>query len=283
MKSVASLLRWSVGILLLGPVLPTLSAKVLLTSVYSAVADDYRRERQPNGAYVRERYAIANAGVLPGTLRDQGMERVPFSELAGALAEYLGSQNYFLANDTKSADLLLVIHWGSTIPYDRGTYNLALSNAATAMGNKAGSGGDGAFESAMAFLYMLNRGRDQVNAQNALQLGYIDEVNKRNTIARWAGGGDAYNDLIADLEESRYYIVISAYDFDAMAAGKKPRPRWETRVSIRAPGHSFRNNFRTMVARAAPYFGQDSQRLVRDRTYVEIGEARPFDEQAGNP
>ena len=60
---------------------------------------------------------------------------------------------------------------------------------------------------------MNNRSRDQANARTATLLGYMGEINKADGPHRYAGGGDLYNDLIADIEEARYYVVLSAYDY----------------------------------------------------------------------
>src|SRR5690606_30774292 len=94
------------------------SANSLVLSIHSVAAKDYKRERLPNGAYKRERYAIANGGWLDGSTRDNKLDEIPFADVAGILAEHLGRQNYFLAKDSKSADLLLVVHWGRTIAFD---------------------------------------------------------------------------------------------------------------------------------------------------------------------
>lgn len=264
------------------------SANSLVLSIHSVAAKDYKRERLPNGAYKRERYAIANGGWLDGSTRDNKLDEIPFADVAGILAEHLGRQNYFLAKDSKSADLLLVVHWGRTIAFDS-ISNTSAMNAAShafreALSDQGGPGAIAAsgepttpaleqFESAMVTLQMFNKARDLVNERNALMLGYLSDINRRNGVQRWTGGGDAYDDLIRDIEESRYYITVTAYDFDDMVKRQKRTVRWVTRVSIRAPGNSFRTEFPVMLASASRYFGRDTGKLIRgDQAVVEIGD-----------
>lgn len=254
------------------------SANSLVLSIHSVAAKDYKRERLPNGAYKRERYAIANGGWLDGSTRDNKLDEIPFADVAGILAEHLGRQNYFLAKDSKSADLLLVVHWGRTIAFDSTTYSIAVSEAGAALSALNASGGGtgpalGQFENEMMKLEMMNKARDLVNERNALMLGYLSDINRRNGVQRWTGGGDAYDDLIRDIEESRYYITVTAYDFDDMVKRQKRTVRWVTRVSIRAPGNSFRTEFPVMLASASRYFGRDTGKLIRgDQAVVEIGD-----------
>ena len=129
----------------------------------------------------------------------------------------------------------------------------------------------------MLMMMMENRVRDRINEGNARVLGYLDDINESNDIRRWAGGGDRYNDLIADVEESRYYIVISAYDFPELLKYEKKKLLWQTRVSVRAPGNGFDDSFAAMLRGASKFFGQDTGRLVRGEEIkgtVEFGDLK---------
>lgn len=119
--------------------------------------------------------------------------------------------------------------------------------------------------------------RDRVNEHNARVLGYMDDLAETNDIRRWAGGGDRFNDLIADVEEARYYIVISAFDFRELTKANKRKLLWQTRVSVRAPGNRFDDSFAAMLKGASRYFGQDSGRLIRgeeSKGVVELGDLK---------
>ena len=120
-----------------------------------------------------------------------------------------------------------------------------------------------------------DRVRDRLNEANARVLGYLDDLSDANDIRRYAGGGDRYNDLIGDVEESRYYIVVSAYDFRELNKKNRKKLLWQTRVSVRSPGNSFNDTYLAMLKNASQYFGQNSGKLVRGegtKGTVELGE-----------
>jgi len=122
-----------------------------------------------------------------------------------------------------------------------------------------------------------NRVRDELNYRNARVLGYADDLADASDIRRWAGGGDRFKDLIIDVEESRYFIVVSAYDFQELLKTKKQKLLWQTRVSVRSPGNSFDDAYLAMLKSAAPYFGQNSGKLVRreeSKGTVELGDLK---------
>jgi hypothetical protein len=138
-------------------------------------------------------------------------------------------------------------------------------------------------ESSFAQSLADDRIRDQLNTNNARVLGYLDDLADANDIRRYAGGGDRYSDLIADVEESRYYIVVSAYDFRQLVDHGKRKRLWQTRVSVRAPGNNFNETYLAMMKNASRYFGQNSGRLVRgeaSKGEVELGELKYLGEAA---
>ena len=294
---------------LLAPAAGALSDGIT-TAVFSQTDKGYKRKKAVDGSWEREYYAMSNGGMLPGTSNDVSVDKVHFSALAGSLAEHLARQGYWPATGDREPSLLIVIHWGTTIPFNDGTYRGNIENTAAAMnalsemnrnnpgmqmpaGNAeqppqseislTGSVLDmqrqaaaDAVASQMIVQDMFNKARDEANLRNAKLLGYIQEINAANGVQRFAGGGDKFNDLIGDIEESRYYVIISAYDFRSTVREKKPKLQWVTRVSIRTPGNNFGDRMTTMVANASRYFGRETGRLVRQyerEGSVEVGEA----------
>lgn len=126
-------------------------------------------------------------------------------------------------------------------------------------------------------MLMFEDARRDADQRNARLLGYVDEINYRDTPARFGGAGDAYLDLWDDIESERYYVIIAAYDFREMAKskGEKPKMLWSTRVSVRAQGNRFNETLAAMLKRAAPYFGENTGHLIRryePTTKVEFGD-----------
>jgi hypothetical protein len=277
--------------------------KSIRISVYSRTDGKYKRTKLADGTFKPEYFAISNGGVIAGTERDNAQEKMDVAVMVKALAEHLGQQNYFLAPDTKSADLLLLVQWGRTIPFNSVNYGTRVGLAGDAIsrvqefdrGSTAAASPTSPEEAASAqadatirlqdqaravdqmndMLFALqieNDVRDQRNVTNAQVLGYLDAINDANDISRFAGSPQ-FDDLRSEIEEARYYIVITAYDFSLLTDKKERKVRWVTRISIRAQGNSFNQRVEDMVARAARYFGRDSGKLIREyEGTVEMGE-----------
>ena len=256
----------------------------LTTAVFSKVSNGYKREKLADGSFKREYYAISNGGYSPGMAPDASIDDVPFPLIAGVVAQHLARENYFLAKDAKSADLLLVIKWGASIPFNEGNYRNGLDQLAGAANlvsaskaespsrsdQGARSGGASTaqaaqdeFESELTMMQLNNRIRDKANERNAVLLGYVGEINSMAGVRSFGAGGTYYDDLISDIEDKRYYVIVSAYDFHATVKEKTARLLWSTRVSIQAQGNRFDERLMTMMANASRQFGQDSGRLIR--------------------
>lgn len=287
------------GLLLTAPV-AWASQDSLVTAVFSRVSNGYHRQKQPDGSFPREYYALMNGNYLPGVSRDRSIDAVRYPQIAGIVAQFLALQNYHLAQDSKSAELLLEISWGTTVPFSDSTYranlgsfsssanNLARANSAAqgtigttdGIQSAAASVADAArdeFEGDLFKMMFFEDLRRKANEHNARLLGYVDEINYRDTPALFAGAGTAYYDLRDDLESERYFVVISAYDFRTAKNEGKLERRWVTRVSIDARGNKFDRNLAAMLAKASRYFGQDSGRLLRQyqpEGKVSLGELK---------
>jgi len=294
------------GLAVLGLLLattPVLASKdSLVTAVFSNVSNGYARTKMPDGTFKRETYAISSGGYASGLARDHSIDDVKFPAIAGLVAQHLARQNYFLAKDSKSADLLLVISWGTTIPFNDGNNRVAQDNALAAMNNvKSAVAAGGAemnnrsvegiqspaaavadaarseLEGQLFELQMFNDMRNQANEHNARLLGYMNEINGRNDLSRYAGAGTYFDDLISDIESERYFVIITAYDFRAATQEKKKKQLWSTRVSIQTQGNRFNENLATMLANASRHFGQDSGHLIKQylpNTRVDYGELK---------
>ena len=270
----------------------------ILTAVFAKTAKDYHRTKDENGKWRREYYTLVNGGPADGTIQDSAQARVPFVAVATVLAQHLARQGFFPATDPDNVDLLLVVNWGKTRPFEDKTYKEGIENITLSMNNlnlktqaanvaraaaiaAAGATPTGEMnltgtsedmekqaaesymESHMIMQDMMNRQRNQANARTAHLLGYMNNINRADGPHRFAGAGDSYNELVADIEEARYYVILSAYDFTRTVRQRTPDLRWVTRMSMRAPGNSFAERAAGMIAYSASRFGQDTGGLER--------------------
>ena len=292
------------GVLLVGCSTMAASDSVV-TAVFSSVSNGYVRDKLPDGSFKPETYVVGNGGTVYGTVPNPAGDDVTFPAIVRLLARHLAKKNYLPASDSKSADLLLIYSWGKTIPFNDSPQRAGSDQLFTAMNNlnaanasvqqsvaqrEAQSTPDGiqspgrsvadaardALEGQLFQMQMFNDMRMQANEWNARLLGYVKEINNKNNPSRFAGGGTYFDDLIADIENQRYYVIISAYDFRVAAQEKKRKLLWATRVSVDAQGNRFTDSLTTMLANASRQFGQDSGKLLRQYQTgrVDLGELK---------
>lgn len=277
-----------------------LAAEPEVTAVFSRVKNNYVRKLNADGSVAIETYIVAKGGYIPGAEKDDSIEHMRFPDIVRLLAAYLGKQNYYPARDGKKADLMLVIYWGRSIPGSDGTYRNTLNHAGEAMAaamqphpnpaqatnpaaaaatdrRSSQAGLDSEMDQALLEIQSANSVRQRTVDYNARLLGYMQEINDSDTPAAHAGADTYYQDLISDVEEERYYMIINAFDFQEALQHKKNKLLWSTRVSVRARGNRFDEQLAAMVASAARYFGRDSGHLVKDQERtpeIKLGELK---------
>ncbi len=119
--------------------------------------------------------------------------------------------------------------------------------------------------------------RIEADRRNANLLGYTAELNYRDNPSLYAGAGTAYNDLIEDIESERYYVAVTAYDFQEALQHKNKKGLWRTVASIDARGNRFDERLAQMLERASRHFGRDTGRLIRQFEYtprIDLGELK---------
>ena len=277
-----------------------------ITAVFATLSNGYSRTKLPDGSLKPETYVVGNGGYARGSAANEPGGDVPFPEIVRVLARHLARSNYFPARDAKAADLLLMISWGTTIPFNDATQRINSTAAFAAMNDlqaanaqsaraalpptdprHAATGGQEAANSIqaaardaadgqMALIDMANDQRSKGDDFNARLLGYAKEISDRDNPSRYAGAGPHFDDLIGDVESERYYVIVAAYDYRVAAADKKRKLLWVTRVSVEAGGGKFKESLTTMMASAARQFGRDSGGLIRryQTGTVNLGELK---------
>lgn len=280
-----------------------------VTVVSSKVSGSYVRSRLPDGSFKPEYYAFAEGGHWVSGINDPSIDNLHFMDVARTVAGSLQSRNYIPAKDPKSTKLLIVLYWGRTSTPHRADESVAVQNlqdaaapaadaktsnsqqqlAATiqlsAQGSSMACGhfvadttvaqiadqidSDNAFTGAMAVVAAENRGRDQLDAQNASMLGYDEWLNSSATL-QGTPFEHRRQDLVEELEHDRYFVVLMAYDFQAMWKEKQHKLLWETRYSVRQQGVDFDKALSQISLNAAQYFGKNSNGLV----HMELPEGR---------
>lgn len=299
---------YSVLLLLLG--VPIVRATELslgeLTTVSSIADNNYRREKLPDGSLKPVRYAFGEGTCDPGSVADGSLNRLKFEQLAVLLSAPLARLGYQPSQDVNNIDEVLVIHWGRTIGWNSdgygdayGTLNNTFSTMKSAfpgnipisiskpgdlpappspmtrgIGGTPGAAGD--MDYTFQMLALQEEARARANARNALLLGYYDTLKRIPTHF-----GNLVlprrQQLLEELEDDRYYVSVSAYDFQTTRKSRQPKLLWITRFSLQARGNDFDRSIHRMIQAASPYFGRSSNGLHYEQQregHVDIGELK---------
>jgi hypothetical protein len=263
---------------------PAINGSLGVTAVSSRVSKDYVRLKLPDGSYQPEEYAFGEGGRLDGSFRDASIDKLRFLDIARVIAGPLAAQHYRPARGLDTEKLLIMIYWGTTIV----PQSFATSPAAETFGNAIDPkkwANDPAYRARGTTLLMENAQREQVDIKNALLLGYDGNVSigsDYGTIVGHAGVAGEYNDeLLSEIEENRYFVVLLAYDFQVFRKENKHKLLWETRFSINEPRNNFARALPVIAQYASRYFGQDSHGLLRTKVpegQVKVGEPKSLGE-----
>ena len=280
----------------------------VVTSVFSRSFNNYQRPARPDGTDQPLTYVVAKGGAEPGMNADDSMNDVKFAGVVRVLGKYLAKQSYYPAKDAKKADLMLVVHWGKTIPGNDGLsrnmldyslqsfetlqqqmhegigrapgIDLHADEKARARNQVTDALDEAAQEEIVQGMHEIRFAQDariEADRHNANLLGYTAELIRRDNPSLYGGAGTAYADLIEDIESERYYVSVTAYDFQEALQHKNKKGLWRTVASIDARGNRFDERLLTMVERASRYFGRDSGRLIRQFEYtphINLGELK---------
>ncbi|HXP61902.1 MAG TPA: hypothetical protein VN829_15510 [Dongiaceae bacterium] len=267
----------------------------------STLSDDYARTKLRDGSFQSETYAFGDGGHFAGAARDDSIDRLTFMDVARVIAVPLARRNYLPADgNPEKTKLLIMVYWGTTggaagSAGSNGVQKLQASQASltsappppadafsahctcdatqlnTNIAAMVKGAGQDQFSSAFAVVAAENKARYAADLRNAALLGYDLEPAAASGLAL----RNRQEDLVAEIEVSRDFVVLKAYDFQALWKHKKHTLLWATRMSVREQGTNFGMALPALVANASQFFGEDSHGLRhRDlpEGHVEIGE-----------
>jgi len=260
-----------------------------VVAVYASTAPGYTRQVLPDGKFKPETYAFGEGGNRSGAQKDFTIDGLSFTDIAHVVAPTLAGQNYVPCSksDPGKTDLLIMLYWGTTIGTDGTSGSAEYQMAQSLMpppemklpplpggGGPAPMEHDGresvvaevfvnrmanesAIQQSLMISQMANHQRDRQNWQNAAVLGYLADM-KRTEGLEMTALSSRRRDVVDEIEESRYYVVLMAYDFQALWQHKQKKLLWETRFSIRQRRNDFSRELAAMAESASRLFGQNS-------------------------
>ncbi|HEY0865003.1 MAG TPA: hypothetical protein VGD97_12935 [Lacunisphaera sp.] len=246
----------------------------------ATAGSDYQRPRDANGALQPETYVFAEGQFLGGGTVDRGLEQTTFTQITRTLAVNLAKQNYLPAPDLKSAQLVIMVHWGMTLVSEDPMKDINLQRAQEALATFSaeqeanGLADPTALNSATSAMGMARQGvQDAVN-RNAVLLGFARSLQRERQQMMTS---TAEITMSNELNEERYFVILMAYDNQTRLKERRSRLMWVTRLSVRSPGNNFSEALPALARVGADVFGRQVDGLVRvkaplGRGTVTIGE-----------
>jgi hypothetical protein len=264
-------------------------------AISAKVSNGYARKKLPDGSYQVETYAFGKGDDWSSARVDASADRLDFMTVARTVAVPLSNRNYLPTRDQKTTNLLVMVYWGTTRAPEHASESNSLTRAheadrhqdqAQMALNHAHSESDikvakimtasaaSEMRSAVEGLQSEQQQRENTDAKTVALLGYDSWWLATESAS--GGGERAYrkDDMLNEIEEDRYFVVLMAYDFQEMMKKKKSKLLWEVHMSIREHSNQFDKRLESMVADASRYFGADSKGLthfVLPEGNVEIG------------
>ncbi|HEU5079125.1 MAG TPA: hypothetical protein VFT72_07920 [Opitutaceae bacterium] len=263
-------------------------------AVFANADSAYLEARSKDGKITPQSYVFFEGKFTPGFTVDPSLDKCKFETLARKLAVDLAQQSFFPAKDLKSADLLLIVHWGVTSPRRHlgpvettadlkhiNTVNDGITGPWLQNDDMANmiNDPDLAFRENLEWdltLRRVNATRDKFSTDNdAIILGITDDLRAEKDRPFTSTRGQMLQSM---LEEDRYFVVIMAFDAKVLGETKKLRRVWISKLSIRSPGVNFGTAIERMGQVGANYFGTSLKGMVVEtakvkKGHVEIGEA----------
>ncbi len=223
----------------------------------------------------KETYVVVEGEYFDGGYWDPSVNQHSLATILNFLAPTLTKQGYFPAPDAKSADELLVVHWGTTIGYineyekventlpsnesfHREGVNPTMDSSDTNLAAEDHAA-DAQFDSFQA-AYLARQAAHVMQSSTAEGLlGYtMALIRERQKMMPTA----LLNTLEANMHEDRYFVILQAYDFQKMQKGGAKKLLWSVHMSIRSPGTSFTLALPRMGQVASEFYGQNNDDVV---------------------
>ena len=260
-------------------------------TVKAWASEEYLKERarEPNNRI--QSYQFMEGRRYMGKSADDEVINMTFIDLATDLAQHLAIQDFYPNPVMGEGELLIVVNYGVTDYEEDMMEVLGITSEESVLGQDV-SQVDVSTSSAADITALFdaidtiagtssltdgfNSGNSMSRKEKAFMLGIDDIPEKPDHLT----SDNEYEEM---LRESRYFVVLLAYDYQLLTKTGEKKLLWSTRYNIRTAGQSYQAAIKEMNLVAGDYFGKNFKNLTRKRldddSRVKIGEVEVIEEQ----
>jgi hypothetical protein len=253
-----------------------------LVVVSAEAIPQYHPPKSATGKVVPQTYSFTEGKHFGANLEDKSDNDATFRSVIEALAPAMAKQAYVPPAKGTPADLLVVVHWGTTQVYTDPNRDLQVEQMNAAL-DEYRNGADAAGNNDPG---RINQIAGDINSGASLQQSFMDrnaellgfKRSLRKRVQRVLPSEEEIT-MRHETNEERYFIILMAYDYDLLRKQKKQHLLWTTHMSVRAAGTNFRIALPQLSIAASPFFGRDFDDPVHIQTNekegrVELGEPK---------
>ena len=202
-------------------------------------------------------FQVAEGTFFGGNVRDNSLTNVQFNDIIFVIGNQLKRRNMYPHVERKKGDFLLVIHWGAT-DWEDDFESFFPDGFQDAEGNID-----------VDLIDTMNSWNYNTRRLNASLTGFDKVLFGKNRAAPWER-----EELMQSLTDSRYFIVVNAFDYQLLLQTGEIKLLWTTRFSTRSPGTNFEIAHEDLINAAGGYFGKNMDGLEKERAGVDTGEVK---------
>ncbi len=236
-------------------------ARVLVDSF---AEEDYLKSKETKEGLVPESYHLVQGKKIGGYIDDKTLNEVPFIEVAQNLANQLRSRDYYPAQAKEDGDLLIIVNWGVT--QIQADFDELFPTDGEEETGEEDEESDSFLDGAPGSV-LEEGGYSYSEQSNAALIGF-DRALRRKDL----GSQDQF-ELQEMLQNERYFMILSAFDWQLLRKTGEKKLLWTTRFSLDAVKQGFDEAHFALSRGAANYFGTNLDgKLGKVNTHVGPGE-----------
>jgi hypothetical protein len=241
-------------------------------AVSSKVSKDYVRKKLPDGSYKSETYTFGKGDNCGGARVDPTFDKLDFMDVARILAVPLAKKGYIPTRDQTTTNELIMVYWGTTRAPEHATESnshdleqkatimeqqglLMLKHAASRseihIAKEYLAEADNQLLATNVSVQAENQRREDTDMKTATLLGYDSWWTEINGAMGGTAFGYRKQDMLNELEEDRYFVVLAAFDYQSLVKQKKSKFLWEVRFSVREYSNAFDKRIEGMAELAS--------------------------------